>query len=188
MGDDIKNPIRERVIALYNNLNAVKGTKVTIDNIEEGYLLTQEVIYKYVNKGKDTRSTESNVKQKVVIEDLISSFIQDRKKDNNQWSVGTGLILKDLNTFVTKSLRDANLQVNFESYLYVGKEFITVDNKDYPCFTFEYPYNYDVANLAEQYNLMLKKIGMKRYANLLLILELLDSTEAPTVVLQNVKN
>lgn len=188
MGDDLRNPTRERVIALYNNLNAKKGTEVTIDNVEEGYLLTQEVIYKYVNQGKDRKSSESNVKHKVVMEDLISSFVQYVKKENNPWSIATGLVLKDLNTFVTKSLRDDNLQVNFESYLFMGKTFTTVDNKDLPCFTFEYPYNYDVTSLPEQYNLMLKKIGIKRYANLLLILELLDSTEAPTVVLQNVKN
>ena len=188
MDQCVINPVTERVIALYNKLNLKKGTEVSIEDIEEGYELTQQVIYKFVNQGKETRNSENRVISKVTMEDLISSFVQNAKGSNNLWSAATGIILKDLNTFVTKSLRNDNLQINFETYLYLGKEFLKADNKDLPCFKFEYPYSYDVTSLSEQYNLMLKKLGIKRYVNLLLILELLDNADAPTVVLQNVKN
>ena len=188
MGENNENPLVEAVVKLYNKVNLEKGKIATIDDIEEGYNLTKQVIYKYVDAVKDNRAGNESVKAKATMEDLISSFKQDSKRSNNPWSTAASIILKDLNSFVTKSLRDDNLQINFESYLYLGKEFIKVDNENLPCFKFEYPFNYDVSNIAEQYNLMLKKIGIKRYINLLLILVLLDYNEAPTIFLQNVKN
>lgn len=197
MGDEQKvlDGRMYEVVSLYNKVN--NQNEIMTCDILEAFKLTKDILYYYYNISSGSiRDYEERVSSKITFNDFIKSFIIDKNNIKNKelplWSVGTEIVLRDLNRLVNKVIYTSNEQVSFTPYLFLGKTYTRVDNSKSECFVFEETRKYESFNLRESYNAILKNMGLKKYVELLLIISSLGYTETPSEILvkfnNNVKN
>lgn len=197
MGDEQKvlDGRMYEVVSLYNKVN--NQNEIMTCDILEAFKLTKDILYYYYNISSGSiRDYEERVSNKITFNDFIKSFIIDKNNIKNKelplWSVGTEIVLRDLNRLVNKVIYTSNEQVSFTPYLFLGKTYTRVDNSKSECFVFEETRKYESFNLRESYNAILKNMGLKKYVELLLIISSLGYTETPSEILvkfnNNVKN
>lgn len=197
MGDEQKvlDGRMYEVVSLYNKVN--NQNEIMTCDILEAFKLTKDILYYYYNISSGSiRDYEERVSNKITFNDFIKSFIIDKNNIKNKelplWSVGTEIVLRDLNRLVNKVIYTSSEQVSFTPYLFLGKTYTRVDNSKSECFVFEETRKYESFNLRESYNAILKNMGLKKYVELLLIISSLGYTETPSEILvkfnNNVKN
>ena len=171
------------IIILRNKVNLT--SEIKLSDIEDSYVLTKKVLMEYYGKNQHVTKKWANESRDIEIitfQDFINSFLITKdtvSRIESIWSLSGSIVLRDLNTFITKSIVDSNNNVEFSPYLHIGKKITTVVNDNHECFKFNYVKEYEVSDLAETFNMMLKKIGLRKYLDLILILSCLQYEEAP---------
>lgn len=174
------------VVRLHNKVN--NQQEACMDDIESCFKLTKNVLAHYYDNGVfGYRDISSKVNSKISFNDFIKSFIINKDNINSikipLWSVSTEIVLRDLNRLVNHTIESTDERIEFTPYLHMSKKYTRVENQNNECFNFTYARRYGIDSLAVTYNKILKKIGIKKYTELLLILTSLGYEDTPSNIL-----
>lgn len=188
MGSDQErlDDLTHNVVRVYNKVN--NQQQACMEDIEDVFKLTQNVLAHYYDNGVNgSRDSSSRVNAKISFNDFIKSFTIGKENINSKviplWSVSTEIVLRDLNRLVNVAIENTDDRIEFTPYLHMSKKYTRVDNTNSECFNFIYAKSYGLNSLAETYNKILKKMGIKKYTELLLILTSLGYEDTPSNIL-----
>lgn len=177
------------VVRLYNKV--ISQTETNMEDIQNAFLLTKEILYMYNKTNRKSYDKDRDL-AKINFNDFIKSFIIDKNNINSKeiplWSVSTEIVLRDLNRLVNIAIETTNSTVEFTPYLFLSKNHSRVDNSNCDCFVITSAKTYGINSLATTFNLMLKKMGMKKYMEMLLVISSLGYPETPSDILVKFNN